>query len=222
VEALKQKVLSQIRPDAMVGDGAGWQKRKSHDMRLRLIEATIDCLVENGYAGLSTSSVTRRAGISRGAMHHHFPTKMALVATVVEYTFYQRMENFLGDYFQWLAKRGDASVIETATELHWRSVQTREYAAYLELAIAARTDAELNGFFLPASRKFDKVWSKEMIKSFPQWEEHWDALQLASDFAMAAHMGLLLNRPIFGNGKRAAAVREFISSVIGQLHTPTI
>ena len=79
----KRDLLDQMRPDSIAAEGANWQQRKSGETRVRILEATIDSLVENGYSGLSTSAVTERAGISRGAMHHHFPTKMALVAAVV-------------------------------------------------------------------------------------------------------------------------------------------
>ncbi|MEY2926180.1 MAG: hypothetical protein RL367_657 [Pseudomonadota bacterium] len=219
MDRLKAKLLAQIRPDSFVGDTANWQQRKSGEMRTRILEATIDCLVEKGYAGLSTSQVIQRAGISRGAMHHHFANRMALVASVIEYTVYQRMENFLSDYFKAVAAKADTSVTIVAARIHWKSVQTREYAAYLELAVAARNDAELNNHFQPAARKLDKIWAQEMIKSFPQWQEHWDALQVANDFAMAAHMGLLLHAPVFGRGKRLAAVRDLIENVIVQLHT---
>ena len=49
-------------------------------MRARLLDATVDCLVAGGYAKLSTNDVVRRAGVSRGALAHHFPTKSELVA----------------------------------------------------------------------------------------------------------------------------------------------
>jgi AcrR family transcriptional regulator len=218
LDDLKEKLLAHVRPDSFVNETANWQQRKSGEMRVRILDATIDCLVEKGYSGLSTSEVTARAGVSRGAMHHHFASRMALVAAVIEYTVYQRLEKFLSDYFKGIARRGDASATSVATAIHWKSVQTREYAAYIELAIAARTDTELNQHFEPAARKLDRAWEKEMIKSFPQWEEHWDMLQVASDFAMAAHMGLLLNAPIFGRGKRLVAVRDLIGKVIRQLH----
>lgn len=218
MERLKEKVLSRMRPDAMSGTPEKWQQQKSAETRVRILDATIDCLVEKGYAGLSTNEITIRAGVSRGAMHHHFPNRMALVAAVIEYAFYVRMEQFLDDYFQAIRNRADASVVEVASEKYWDSVQTREYAAYLELAVAALTDQELNAHFLPAARRFDKVWTQEMIASFPQWEEHWDDLQVASDFTMSAMMGLLLHRHVFEEGGRLEAVRALIARTVAALH----
>jgi AcrR family transcriptional regulator len=218
MERLKEKVLSRMRPEVASEAPVKWQQQKAADTRTRILEATVDCLVEHGYAGLSTNEVTLRAGISRGAMHHHFPNRLALVAAVIEHSFYVRMEKFLESYFLAIRCRADASVVEAATEKYWESVQTREFAVYLELAVAARTDPELNSHFEPAAQRFDKVWAQEMIKSFPQWEEHWDALQVASDFVMAATMGLLLHKPVFDDAGRVEAVRKLISKVVASLH----
>jgi AcrR family transcriptional regulator len=218
VERLKERVLSRMRPEAMADTPVKWQQQKAAETRVRILDATIDCLVEQGYSGLSTNEVTLRAGISRGAMHHHFPTRMALVAAVIDYACYVRMERFLEDYFAAIRSREDTSVVEIATEKYWDSVQTREYAAFLELAVAARTDAELNSHFLPAAKRFDKVWNQEMIQSFPQWRDHWDRLQIASDFTMAAMLGLLMHRPVLETEGRAEAVKDLIIQVIGTLH----
>ncbi len=54
-------------------------------MRQRLLEATVDCLVEHGWSGTSTTLVSQRAGVSRGAQLHHFPTKNDLVLAAVEH-----------------------------------------------------------------------------------------------------------------------------------------
>jgi AcrR family transcriptional regulator len=219
LKEITAKMLAQMRPDSLVDPDAPWQQRKSGEMRVRILQATIDCLVDKGYAALSTSDVTRRAGISRGAMHHHFPTRETLVAAVTEFVFYERMNHFLADYAKMVRKRGEGSNVEAATETYWRSVQTREYAAYLQLAVAAMTDKELNRTFLPASRRYDRVWTKEMIRSFPGWEEHWDAMQLANDLVIAAHMGLLVHRSIFGTGKRSRTVLDLVTATVKSLKT---
>jgi AcrR family transcriptional regulator len=217
LERLKEKVLSRMRPGAMAEFPAKWQQQKSAETRLRILEATVSCLVEKGYAGLSTQEVTKRAAISRGAMHHHYGSRMDLVAAVIEYTFYVRMEWFLESYFEAIKGREATGVVEVATLCYWESVQTPEYAANLELAVAARTDAELNRHFAPAAAHFDKVWTQEMITSFPQWQDHWDALQVASDFTVAAMMGLLLHRHVLEIENRDVAVRDLIIKVVASL-----
>ena len=53
-------------------------------MRARLMDATVDLLVERGFSGTSTTLVSERAGVSRGAQLHHFPTKNDLVVAAVK------------------------------------------------------------------------------------------------------------------------------------------
>ena len=61
------------------------QADRTRAMRARLLEATVELLVERGFAGTSTTLVSDRAGVSRGAQLHHFPTKNDLVVAAVEH-----------------------------------------------------------------------------------------------------------------------------------------
>ena len=56
--------------------------------------ATIDCLVERGWAGTTTTEVAERAGVSRGAQLHHFPTRVALVTSAVRHLAEQWLAEF--------------------------------------------------------------------------------------------------------------------------------
>ena len=51
----------------------GWQAEKSAMTRSAILEATIQCLLELGYANTTTALIANYAGVSRGAMMHHFP-----------------------------------------------------------------------------------------------------------------------------------------------------
>lgn len=55
------------------------QEERSAETRGRLLEATIDLLIERGYARLTTADIAKRAGVSNGARVHHFRTKEDLV-----------------------------------------------------------------------------------------------------------------------------------------------
>lgn len=214
---MQQRMLEAMLPADLAAEPERWQQRKSVRTRIRLVEAAIDCLVEEGYAGLSTQKVAERTGASRGAMHHHFATRMDLAAAVVEHVFYRRMRGFLDDYLGSVAGARDEALFEISTEAYWRSVQTRDYAAYVELAVAARSDGDLERVFLPAARRFDAVWIGEMIESFPQWQARWETMKLVNDFVVTAHMGLLLNLPVIGE-RRAALVRRLVARTVAMLH----
>ena len=59
-------------------------QQRSIETRNKLIAATYDCIHDFGYHGTSTTKVIDRAKMSRGAMLHHFPTKIDLIAAAYE------------------------------------------------------------------------------------------------------------------------------------------
>jgi len=218
VTELKSKLLEQVRPKGMARQGEpSRQRRKSADMRARILEAAVECMVEGGYAALSFNAVIKRAAVSRGAMHHHFATRDALIEALPDYIIYRRMQRFLDDYARFAGPDSDQLSVEIASAVHWRSVQSKEYMAYLQLAVASLTDAELRRHFLPAARRLDRIWFEEMAAAFPRWRDQIAALQAANDIAMATHMGLLIHAPIFGEESRVDAVRAAVPEMIAAL-----
>src|SRR4051812_50089149 len=55
------------------------RSERSADSRLLILDAAVACLVEDGYAGASTLAVQARAGVSRGRLLHHFPSRAELL-----------------------------------------------------------------------------------------------------------------------------------------------
>ena len=66
------------------------QQDRSRATRKRLLEAAIECLAELGWTGTTVAIVAERAGVSRGAAQHHFPTREDLVTAAVEYVAEER------------------------------------------------------------------------------------------------------------------------------------
>lgn len=58
---------------------------RSRATRLRLLEAAAACLAEHGWSGSTVTVVAERAGVSRGAAQHHFPTREDLFTGAIEY-----------------------------------------------------------------------------------------------------------------------------------------
>ncbi|AWW38996.1 MULTISPECIES: TetR/AcrR family transcriptional regulator [Streptomyces] len=71
------------------GDRAPKQDR-SRATRQRLLEAAVACLAEHGWAGSTVAAVAERAGVSRGAAQHHFPTREDLFTAAVEFVAEER------------------------------------------------------------------------------------------------------------------------------------
>src|SRR3954451_12030550 len=60
------------------------QAERRASTRAALLQATIDCLIELGYAGTTTNEVQQRAGVSRGALTHHFASKAELLLAAMD------------------------------------------------------------------------------------------------------------------------------------------
>ncbi|MCX5478208.1 TetR/AcrR family transcriptional regulator [Kaistia geumhonensis] len=55
------------------------QEERTSATRARLVEATLDLLLSKGYAGTTTVDIAARAGLTRGALAHHYSGKDELV-----------------------------------------------------------------------------------------------------------------------------------------------
>jgi AcrR family transcriptional regulator len=60
---------------------------RSAATRKQFLEATVQCLDASGYGAVTNIRVADLAGVSRGAMMHHFPTRQALIIATVEYAY---------------------------------------------------------------------------------------------------------------------------------------
>ncbi len=133
----------------------GWQAQKSASTRLQIVEAALRCFVEHGYGGTTTTEIIAKAGLSRGAMLHHFPSKTDVVRAAVEHLHSKRLKAFRKAIEQ-LPR--DESRARKALEAYLDHVRHPLYAAFLELWIAARTDPELEAILKPAHEAFEREW----------------------------------------------------------------
>lgn len=109
-------------------------------MQARLLEATIDCLIEFGYSGTTTSRIASRAGVTRGALIHHFQSKSELMAESVRHLAFKRTQAVLEEL---MAMDQSADPIERYLDVLWRIHQGPLFVAVVELLIAARTEPDL-------------------------------------------------------------------------------
>jgi AcrR family transcriptional regulator len=56
-------------------------------MRVRLARAAFEVIAERGHSAFRTAAVTEKAGVSQGALIHHFATKDGLTLAAVDYAF---------------------------------------------------------------------------------------------------------------------------------------
>jgi AcrR family transcriptional regulator len=122
-------------------------------MRQRLLDATVECLVELGWSGTSTTVVSQRAGVSRGAQLHHFPSKSALVLAAVEHLADVRAAELRAAADRLPAGRRRTRAVLAMLGEHFTSPV---FTAALELWVAARTDAELHRALGPLEQRIGR------------------------------------------------------------------
>jgi AcrR family transcriptional regulator len=127
--------------------------------RLRILEATLSCIAEEGYEHTSTVRVCERSGVARGSLLHQFSTRAELMAASVAHLF----QRLTADYVDTCAAvRADetndvARRIELAGELLLAGYADPRLAAVLDIYAAARTDAELMAALKPVAARHRKV-----------------------------------------------------------------
>ncbi len=116
------------------------QEERTRAMRQRLLEATVELLVERGFSGTTTTLVSERAGVSRGAQLHHFPTKNDLVVAAVTH-----LTEIRGSDLEAAVARLPQGPHRTAAiiEMLGDHFASPVFTAALELWVAARTDPAL-------------------------------------------------------------------------------
>lgn len=123
------------------------QQERTAATRTRVLEATLASLIELGYAGTTISRIQERAGVARGTLLHHFPTRAALLVAVVEDVAARRL-HVLADH----AEQSTAGGWDDAVDLIWGDLQSPVFLAVLELWLAARTDPDLREALVPVER----------------------------------------------------------------------
>jgi AcrR family transcriptional regulator len=128
------------------------QEERSAETRKRLLDATIECLHELGYAGTTTPEIARRAGVSRGAQLHHYRRKEELVVGALEYVFELRLERFSQVAGELPADPEER--VKALVDLLWPQFKGPTFYAWLELVVASRSDAALREAVRAASNRF--------------------------------------------------------------------
>jgi AcrR family transcriptional regulator len=159
--------------------------------RTQLLDATIECLHERGYAGTTTTEIAERAGVSRGAQLHHFPTKAELVTAAVEHLFARRHAEFVRAI---AALPAGTRRAEAAIDLLWSMVSGPPFYAWLELAVAARTDIALREDVAALTERFMETVRGTFLDLFPPPSAPNPLHEVAPMFVFALMDGLALEK----------------------------
>ncbi|MGK4585090.1 TetR/AcrR family transcriptional regulator [Kitasatospora sp. HPMI-4] len=117
------------------------QQSRSRATRRRLLEAAVECLAELGWNGSTVAVVAERAGVTRGAAQHHFPTREDLFTAAVEHVTAERL-SAVRAHADELPPAGPART-EAVVEMIVRLYTGPLFRAALHLWVAAATEEPL-------------------------------------------------------------------------------
>lgn len=160
------------------------QEERSAATREKLLDAAIECLAELGYARMTTTDVADRAGVSRGAQLHHFPSKVELVTSAIRHLADRRVAELRREAAALpAAQRG----IPQITELTWSYSSNSLFMAALDLIVASRTDPELHTALWPVEKEFAQASSQLLRELYADYVDH-------PDFELMMHLTVHMMR----------------------------
>ena len=185
------------------------QEERSATTRGQLLDATIECLVELGYSATTTTVIAERAGTSRGAQLHHYPTKAELVAAAVEHLATKLTHEFAAS----IARRSaEVDHVTAAIDVMWAAYSTPLFTAWLELWVAARTDADLRRALQPVEKRLTTGIADAGSELFPEHALLAGRTQQVLEMTLCLFQGMALQRTLSSNRRnhrrRDAAMLE--------------
>ena len=200
----------QPQPEAELG----WQAQKSASTRNLILEAAIKCFVELGYARTTTTLIAKKAGLSRGAMLHHFPSKLDIVRAAVEYLHAKRLRALRKSMVK---QPASSDHVRQGVEAYWGHVRHPLFVAFFELAVAARTDKELAAILRPAQQAFEREWYDAALETFPEWRGRGDNFALALDLSRYVLEGMAISFLTHKETERDKRVLQYLEEKIRDL-----
>lgn len=175
------------------------QQQRRDETRRALLDATIESLIEVGFARTTTLEVQRRAGVSRGALLHHFPSKAGLLTAAIGYLAEMRA----GELKQLAAllpeERAQKARTDAVIDLLWQCFSGAFFQVAMELRTAARTDAELRPALVLAERALRDGVVAQARKLFGKRIAEHQGFERALDLTLQLMIGAAMTAVLHGD-----------------------
>jgi len=145
-----------VTPSPTSADRPRAQAERRAATRGKLLAAAVECLIDRGYGATTVVDVQQRAGVSRGALQHYWPSRAALVVDAVKELFdttAARLRSDMSAAAATMTDAGPAKRVQVAIELLWATFDSSLFRAELELWIAARHDPNLRPLVIDHDRQ---------------------------------------------------------------------
>jgi AcrR family transcriptional regulator len=197
--------------------GSGtWQAEKSLLTQTHILEATMQCLIEIGYAQTTTDKIAQKARVSRGAMTHHFKSRAAVFSAAATYITELRAMEY--DEAIGKVKALSTGVPELDNMRETIAFLQKYYArpsfiALHELLRGARTDKTLNAVMVPLEEALDQKISDSILTRFPVWAEVPGTSELLRDLILSTLQGIAIDPVGYVKGARLQRLMELLALV---------
>ncbi|MBX3183087.1 MAG: TetR/AcrR family transcriptional regulator [Polyangiaceae bacterium] len=182
------------------------QQARAVATRKAILNATLEALVELGYARTTTAAIGQRAGVSQGALFKHFQDKAELMGAATEHLFDGLVRSYR-DTFLRITQAPDR--LEAAIELLWGVFTDGPLQAAFELYVAARTDPALRATLSPVLTQHRENVRVEAALFFPEAAKHPD-FRSTIDGVMAAMQGAALSGMVLPQPRSSQGELAFI------------
>ncbi len=183
------------------------QRERREATRSRILEATFESLLEVGYAATTIAEVQARAGVGRGTLLHHFPTRTSLLCASIEHLAAARAER-IGRQVQQLPP--STHRLGALVDLAWQDFNSPMFFAALELWVAARTDTELADALIPVERNLFKALHEVALSVVDAKDANDPRLPTLIEFTIDLVTGLSMSAMLTSNlGRRESLLRRW-------------
>jgi AcrR family transcriptional regulator len=153
LQLLNDAAMHQLLPQPP-RERAAQDTPKSRRTRTRILDAAMRMTVQLGYHEATNARIAEAAGITRGAMLYHFPTREDLVAATVGHIQALRMALLKEAGTE---RPAGADPAEHAIDAYWALLQEPAFIAFAELEAVGRTDAMVRERLIQAQAEFDRA-----------------------------------------------------------------
>ena len=176
-----------VRPRARLGT---MQAEKADETHRQLLEAAVFCLAETGFANTTMTSISRRAGISRGAMQYHFENMKDVLGATADFIQNTRLARLVSPSDDLKGHENDADRFVQRVDVLWEFLTSPTNIAFFELSVASRNDGALAQILGPANERFWQVWMRVALDTYPEWRGREREMELACSLAQTLLEGL--------------------------------
>ena len=194
-----------------------WQAQKSAMTRDRILDAAISCFINLGYTNVTTAKVASTAGVSRGAMLHHFPSKTELIQAAVEYLHGKLLEDYTQRVNAIPKKKKGKQHRRAGLDAYWEHLTGDLAIAYHELCVAGRTDPELQEILQSASIRFAEHVHQTNAVLFEEWNDRGDRYLLAMDVTKFMMEGMAIGQLTVDRKKRIPVLLDYLSDRLEEI-----